>query len=103
MSTDVALFRDKLELQFQQDLLFAALMVECLHGPPGAALPPKIRARLESLEVNDRKQVVSRLHEGCTPLVTACKRGQVDVVEYLVTVCNADIEQRGLYKNTDDE
>lgn len=40
----------------------------------------------------------SRTREGCAPLFVACRRGNVELVEYLVHVCNADLEQRGVYE-----
>lgn len=42
------------------------------------------------------------IRDGCAPLFMACKRGQVEIVEYLITVCGADVEQRGLYEVPDD-
>lgn len=32
----------------------------------------------------------------------ACKKGNSDIVEYLITMCGADLEQRGVYEVTDD-
>lgn len=46
--------------------------------------------------------MVCRTQEGCAPLFVACKRGNVEIVEYLVHVCDADIEQRGVYEVRDD-
>ena len=60
------------------------------------------------------------IREGCSPLFIACKRGNVEIVEYLMSLCNAgivrfaliflflmeitfpDLEQRGLYEVQDD-
>lgn len=50
----------------------------------------------------ERRSVVCRTQEGCAPLFVACKRGNVEIVEYLVHVCDADIEQRGVYEVRDD-
>ena len=48
----------------------------------------------------DSKALLVR--EGCSPLFIACKRGNVEIVEYLMSLCNADLEQRGLYEVQDD-
>jgi ankyrin repeat protein len=42
------------------------------------------------------------MKEGCAPLFIACKKGNVEIVEYLITICNADVEQRGKYEVPDD-
>lgn len=43
-----------------------------------------------------------RSRDGCAPLFVASKRGNVEIVEYLVHVCAAELEQRGLYEVPDD-
>ena len=50
----------------------------------------------------DRRAIVSRIREGCSPLFIACKKGNVEIVEYLVSMCSANLEQRGLYEVQDD-
>jgi ankyrin repeat protein len=45
---------------------------------------------------------VSRTLHGCSPLFVACKRGHLEIVEYLITVCDADVEQSGLFEVQDD-
>ena len=62
----------------------------------------KYLCRLERIEPGDRRGIVSRIREGCSPLFIACKRGNVEIVEYLMSLCNADLEQRGLYEVQDD-
>ncbi|EEC11855.1 conserved hypothetical protein [Ixodes scapularis] len=57
---------------------------------------------MERLSREERKEIVSRVQEGCAPLFVACKKGNADIVEYLITVCGADLEQRGVYEVTDD-
>ncbi|XP_012287674.1 protein fem-1 homolog CG6966 [Orussus abietinus] len=82
--------------------IFNYLIEECKCLAPGARLSYKLRNRLEKFKVDTRKQIVSRTKDGCAPLFIACKRGQVEIVEYLITVCHADIEQRGMYEVPDD-
>lgn len=50
----------------------------------------------------ERRVLCDRKRDGCAPLFVACKRGNVEIVEYLVHVCDADIEQRGVYEVPDD-
>ena len=40
-------------------------------------------------------QLVSAKTNGATPLVLACRNGHMDVVEYLVEKCAANVEQPG--------
>ncbi|KAK0165341.1 hypothetical protein PV328_003860 [Microctonus aethiopoides] len=84
------------------DQLFEDLIKECKFTAPGARLSYTIRNRLEKLKINIRKKIVSKIKDDCAPLFIACKRGHVEIVEYLITVCNADIEQRGLFEVPDD-
>lgn len=55
-----------------------------------------------SLPHESRKYVVSRIREGCAPLFVVCKRGNLEIAEFLITECTADIEQRGLFENPED-
>ncbi|KAH6945748.1 hypothetical protein HPB50_009743 [Hyalomma asiaticum] len=86
----------------QRDAIFNDLYTECRHAPPGARLSYLVRNKIERLTREERKDIVSRLREGCAPLFVACKKGNSDIVEYLVTMCGADLEQRGVYEVTDD-
>ena len=54
--------------------------------------------RLEEFDSLDRKDVVSNVSNGCAPLFLACKNGSAEVVEYLISKCNAPIEQPGLFE-----
>lgn len=49
-----------------------------------------------------RREICKRTRDGTAPLFIACKRGNAEIVEYLVIVCDANIEQRGLYEVPDD-
>ncbi|XP_043469378.1 protein fem-1 homolog C [Leptopilina heterotoma] len=84
------------------DELFQDLYQECKFVAPGARLSYSLRNRLEKYKADTRKDIVSRMKDGCAPLFIACKRGHVEIVEYLITVCRADIEQRGMYEVPDD-
>lgn len=84
------------------DELFQDLYNECKFVAPGARLSYSLRNRLEKYKADTRKEIVSRMKDGCAPLFIACKRGHVEIVEYLITVCHADIEQRGIYEVPDD-
>lgn len=55
-----------------------------------------------SLPKDARKDIVTRTKEGCAPLFVVCKRGNLEIAEFLISVCGADIEQRGLFENPED-
>lgn len=87
---------------FSMDQLFHNLINECKYQAPGAQLTYGLRNQLEKYKKEERKEIVSRMKDGCAPLFIACKRGHVDIAEYLIKTCNADIEQRGKYEVPDD-
>ncbi|XP_075238445.1 ankyrin repeat protein mann-cup isoform X1 [Lycorma delicatula] len=99
---DLDLSCGKVDLNNLKDVLFNDLIQECKHAAPGARLSYTLRTRLERYNINDRRDIVCRVKDGCAPLFIACKRGHVEIVEYLIVTCNADIEQRGLYEVPDD-
>ncbi|XP_026754117.2 protein fem-1 homolog A [Galleria mellonella] len=84
------------------DAVFNELMRECKHSAPGARLSARLRTSLERMCPEERRAVVRRTRDGCAPLFVACKRGNVELVEYLVHVCAAELEQRGVYEVPDD-
>ncbi|XP_014272256.1 protein fem-1 homolog A isoform X2 [Halyomorpha halys] len=95
-------FTGKIDLSHHKDVLFAELITEVKSAAPGARLTYNLRAKLERYSRADRKEIACRVKDGCAPLFIACKRGHVEIVEYLITSCDADIEQRGLYEVPDD-
>ncbi|RWS26719.1 Protein fem-1-like protein [Leptotrombidium deliense] len=92
----------KVDEESHKDLLFNELHTECRLSAPGARLSYSLRNKLERFNREERKEVVSRVKEGCSPLFVACKKGNVDIVEYLITECSADVEQKGVYEVPDD-
>lgn len=84
-----------------KESLFLSLYEECRFADPGARLSYHLRNRLEKLPKNVRREIASLSKDGCTPLFIACKRGHVEIVEYLITVCDVDIEQRGMFELPD--
>ena len=88
--------------QRKLDKISHDLIEECKYIAPGAQLTIGLRSWLEKYKVEIRKEIVSRVEDGCAPLFIACKRGNVEIVEYLITVCHADIEQKGRYEVPDD-
>lgn len=83
-----------------QDALSLELIAEC--KTTTNLIKKDLRDRLESLSRLIRRKIVSYTKDGCAPLFIACKRGNVELVEYLSTVCDADLEQRGLYEVSED-
>ncbi|XP_064465580.1 protein fem-1 homolog C-like [Ornithodoros turicata] len=87
---------------FQKDMMFNELFSECRSAAPGARLSYPVRNKLERISHEERKDIVSRVQEGCAPLFIACKKGNLEIVDYLVTRCGSDIEQRGVYEVPED-
>ena len=86
----------------QKDALFSDLYQECKLAPPASRLSYSIRVRLERCLPAERKEIACRMKDGCAPLFIACKKGNVEIVEYLIKTCEADVEQRGRYEVPDD-
>lgn len=78
------------------------LIEECKRCKEDSNLTKSIRDELESYCRDIRREIVKKMRNGCAPLFIACKRGCVPIAEYLVTVCEADVEQRGLYEVPED-
>ncbi|XP_014255354.1 protein fem-1 homolog CG6966 [Cimex lectularius] len=95
-------FTGKADLSSHKEALFTELMVEIKSVVPGARLSFSLRTKLERFTRADRREIACRVKDGCAPLFIACKRGHVEIVEYLITTCDADIEQKGLYEVPDD-
>lgn len=76
-------------------------LVEDLHAEvrsaaPGARLSYGLRSSLERLDKTERREVVSVVcrQDGCSPLFIACKKGNLEIVEYLLDVCGAGTDFR---------
>lgn len=78
--------------------LFTSLVQECQVASPGSRLSTKLRKRLEEEPADNLAAVVNQLCEACAPLFFACKNGSAEVVDYLLSICHAELEQRGLYE-----
>ncbi|CAG9858850.1 unnamed protein product [Phyllotreta striolata] len=86
----------------ERDLIFHELIDECRHAVPSARLSNTLRNKLEKYPLEVRRDIVNRIKIGCCPLFIACKKGQTEIVEYLINVCGADIEQKGIYEVPED-
>lgn len=89
-------------LDYEKDACFIDLYEECRYSKPGARLTQTLRMRIEKLAPEFRREVCTRVKIGTSAFFTVVRRGQVEIVEYLLTVCSADIEQRGLYEVVDE-
>ncbi|TRY77395.1 hypothetical protein TCAL_00144 [Tigriopus californicus] len=85
-----------------KETLFNDLYQEIKSAAPSAQLTYPLRCRVERCDRDTRQVICSRTKEGCSPLFVASKKGNVEIVEYLITVCGANVEQRGLYEVPDD-
>ena len=75
-----------------------ALVQECQIASPGSKLSEKLRRGLEGFTREDRRAIAEETFEGCAPLFLACKNGSAEIVDYLLSTCDAPLEQRGLYE-----
>ncbi|XP_065155286.1 protein fem-1 homolog CG6966 isoform X2 [Atheta coriaria] len=89
---------NKIDVISAKDDCFHDLIEECKHLKPGSRLSYNLRNKLEKFSVECRREIVNRTKSNCAPLFIACKAGQLEIVEYLVKVCHADIEQQGVYE-----
>ncbi|XP_065371653.1 protein fem-1 homolog A [Calliphora vicina] len=72
---------------------------KCLEN---STISKRLREELESYSRETRREIVRRMRGGSPPLFIACSRGCVPIAEYLVTICEADIEQKGLFEAPED-
>ncbi|XP_055321771.1 protein fem-1 homolog C isoform X2 [Sitodiplosis mosellana] len=91
-----------INLQTNLDVISNDLMLECKLCSTGTRLTKSLRDKIANLPKDARKDIVSRTREGCAPLFVVCKRGNLEIAEFLITICGADIEQRGLFENPED-
>ena len=82
--------------------LFLELYDQIKKAAPRALLSYGLRNQLERCDESERSEMASRVMDGCSPLFIACKKGNVEIVEYLVSVCKANVEVRGRYEVQDD-
>ena len=83
--------------------LYRDLLQECQLSTTSSRLSEKLKRKIEEIGKDARKDVVGQTEEGCAPLFLACKNGSADVVEYLLSTCDADIEQRGVFEVAEEE
>ena len=88
-----------------KECLSTDLHMEVRQAAPGARLSYILRSNLERLEKSERQEIVSVVSkaDGCAPLFIACKKGNLEIVEYLIETCGADVEQKGTYEVIDDK
>ncbi|KAH8243159.1 hypothetical protein KR032_005026 [Drosophila birchii] len=78
------------------------LIEECKRSQEDSLLSRHLRHELEKLPRDSRRELVRKQRNGCAPLFIACKRGAVVIAEYLITICEADIEQKGHFEVPED-
>jgi len=86
------------ETTSMKQTLFRDLVQECQRSTPESSLSEKIKKKIGEIGKAELKDVVAQTEEGCAPLFLACKNGSAEVVEYLLSTCCADIEQRGKFE-----
>jgi len=86
-----------------KEILLDRIYQELRHDSPKEDLPDDIKTKLEKLPIDERKELISRTKDGSSVLFVACKKGNLDVVKFLIEVCNADPEQIGIYEVVDEQ
>ena len=85
-----------------KDILLDEICQELRNGSPKDELPENLKAKLEKLSRAERKELVSRVKDGIPVLFLACKKGNLEVVKFLIETCDADPEQIGIYEVLDE-
>ena len=62
-----------------QEALFNELTREVKTAAPCSQLTYRLRNQLERCDLTVRSELASRVSEGCSPLFTACKKGNVEI------------------------
>jgi len=67
------------------------LHLEVRSAAPAARLSYLLRSNLERLDKTEKRDVVTAVGkpDGCAPLFVACKKGNLEIVEYLIETCGA--------------
>ncbi|XP_037043236.1 protein fem-1 homolog CG6966 [Bradysia coprophila] len=78
------------------------LIQECKVCLETTKLSEALRNKLKNYPRETRREIVKIQRDGCAPLFIACKRGNVEIAEFLVTICDADLEQKGMFEVPDD-
>lgn len=63
----------------------------------------KLRGTLKKFSKEQRHRIVSEKSNGIAPLFLACQLGRVQIVNYLLSECEADLEQTGIYEVAEDD
>lgn len=94
------------QLRSPKDELFLELFDECSSinsdNLNDLSLSQSVKTRLEKCSTDLRRDIVSGLKDGCSPLFMACKLGHYNIAKYLIDSCEADIEQKGRFEAPDD-
>nr|KAG5695801.1 hypothetical protein BaRGS_013399 [Batillaria attramentaria] len=61
-----------------------------------------MRTIMKRLPYHQRRQLARQLQNGNSMLFSCCQMGHVEMVNYLLEDCGADIEQRGVYEVSED-
>ena len=82
-------------MEIQKILNLSTSLLGCAHrnDVDGA------RRLLDGIDRRDRRSIVAKGDNDNAPLFVAAMRGNVDMVEFLVKECHADMEERGRYED----
>ncbi|XP_055634048.1 protein fem-1 homolog CG6966-like [Toxorhynchites rutilus septentrionalis] len=85
--------------QISDELIAECKAVKC----DGGFLSGDLMRRIENLPQLDRKKVAEKQTDGsCSALFIACNQGNIQIIEYLITLCDANSDHTNYHRCEDD-
>uniref|UniRef100_T1K5W7 SOCS box domain-containing protein n=2 Tax=Tetranychus urticae TaxID=32264 RepID=T1K5W7_TETUR len=92
----------KVDNEAHLDAVFTELYNQCSKSTTNSVFTTELIHNLTCLSIDVRQELVNRVRDGCSPLFLAALRGNVSMVDFLLTECRADVELCGFYEGRED-